>query len=413
MPSGKAHKQLNKRTIEIKRILTERYISLGEAIRLAIAGQLIGDEIPQLLRELLKPVQLSGTLIIQIEDCHPSTGRYKKALPKGYLADIATLTQVINKGASILPAAQEPLDIEKIVTVEHQASKLQLPDPLKMNKNIFVLIEQYLAEPSDELVQKIKRLSHDLTNQAYEAAKKKFPLKVKTDPFGRSIPNIGGDEYNPILMENMIEQAKEGMSFSTRLMNNNSYEESRSATERPYLFKISKSEQLLVKNLIGEMLSQVGKQALHPEGLVFAYDGYIERQSKGRFNYVEGRESSVYEHNAKLYLKAMRLAQRGEITAASILTEGCDQIKAAMLMSKPEVYKCNVIKSVLLGLQNNQILQEHRGFLKSVITNFLLIISGVGAVYLAATANDRGTFFYHPNTDTCNQVSDFENQLSR
>jgi hypothetical protein len=416
MPSGKAHKQLNARTSELNRILTSRYNSLKEAISLAKLGQLNFDELPQLLRELLKPVKLSSTLIIQIEDCHPSTGKYKKALPKGYLSDITTLTQLIKTGPFQLPnAAPEPLplEIEEIETVERQISILQLPDPLRMNNNLFVLIEHYLADPSDEIAQKIKQLSHDLTNEAYEAAKKKFPNKVKTDPWGRTIPTIGGDEYSPILMDSMLEQAKEGMSFSTRLMNNENYDETYFATERPYLFKISKSEQLLIKNLLGEMLIQTGKQALHSQGLVFAYDGYIERQSKGRFNYVEGRESSVYEHNAKLYLKAMQLAQRGEIIAASILTEGCDQIKAEMMSCKSENGKCNRIKSILIGLQNNPIIQEHRGFLKSVITNFLLVISGVGALYLAATSRDRGSFFYRPSTDTCNQVNHFEIQLSR
>ncbi|WP_232505524.1 T4SS guanine nucleotide exchange effector RalF [Legionella clemsonensis] len=58
-------------------------------------GRLDLKELNKLKIELEKPVRLSETLCIQIEDCHPSTGRYKRALPKGYQSDITAVNKAI------------------------------------------------------------------------------------------------------------------------------------------------------------------------------------------------------------------------------------------------------------------------------------------------------------------------------
>jgi hypothetical protein len=51
--------------------------------------------------------------------------------------------------------------------------------------------------------------------------------------------------------------------------------------------------------------------------------------------------------------------------------------------------------------------------LKTVLTNFLLIVSGVGGIYLAATAEKRGSFWYRPQTDTENKAESFEKDIDK
>lgn len=282
-----------------------------------------------------------------------------------------------------------------------------------MNRNLFLLMEQYIAKPSTNLAKRIKQLSHDLTNQAYEAAKIQFPKKVSIDHMGRVKPKIGADDYSPILLDTIQTQAKEAFTFSTRMHQNQRFEDQFYATERTYLFKLSQTEKTAIHQLLIEMTRQDGTASLRPEGLIFAYDAYVERQNKGRFGYAEGKEAAVYEHNTRMYLKAMELVQRGEVNAAVVLTAGCEQIKAIMVSADSEDAKYSKIKKVLVGLQNDPTIQENRGIIKSVILNFVIMITFVGAVYLATTAYSRGTFFYQPNTNTRNIANDFERVLDK
>ena len=91
MSKGRARKNLTERTHLIKKALTSRHEKLAKSIQEATEGILKLDDLKKLKDELEKPVKLSETLFIQIEDCHPSTGIYKHALPKGYHSNISLI----------------------------------------------------------------------------------------------------------------------------------------------------------------------------------------------------------------------------------------------------------------------------------------------------------------------------------
>ena len=50
---------------------------------------------------------------------------------------------------------------------------------------------------------------------------------------------------------------------------------------------------------------------------------------------------------------------------------------------------------------------------KKVVINFLLMISVVGAAFLAVTAKKRGAFLYQPSTKIDEKLDDFSNQTSQ
>lgn len=97
MSKGQAQKNLNERTHLIQSQLTSRHKKLSQPIEAAKEGSLDLESLKQLKIELEKPVRLSESLSIQIEDCHPSTGKYKRALPKGYQSDIAAVNKAITR----------------------------------------------------------------------------------------------------------------------------------------------------------------------------------------------------------------------------------------------------------------------------------------------------------------------------
>ena len=163
----------NERTKLLQSKLDSRYKKLKTDIQAAKEGRFNLEQLEQLIGKLNQPVKLSETLSVTIAECHPSTGKYKRALPKGYQTDLIAVPKILTELQSLLkPVA------------------LETPDPEKMNDNIFLMIEEYLAHPSRQLASQIKQYSHDLTNLAYEEAKVKFPGK-----------KISADEYGPILLE--------------------------------------------------------------------------------------------------------------------------------------------------------------------------------------------------------------------
>lgn len=276
-----------------------------------------------------------------------------------------------------------------------------------MQTNIFVLIEEYLNKPSTELANKIKQLSHQLTNESFEKAKIKFPNKIKTDAQGNKIPNIGADEYAPILLDDIKAQAEEAMAFSIRMVKNNAPEENINQNDKQFIFRLNTRQKAAVHGLIGELLNQ---STLHPDGLIFAYDGYIERRGISTFKYLEGIEAGAYDYCTKLYLKAKELEQRGKQDVALIIYAACEDIKTDLATQDPD--RMHRIRTTLTHLEQHPKIQEHRGSLKTLIINFLLLVSVVGALYLAATTQQRGTFFYRPQTDTEVQVKSFDLELS-
>lgn len=276
-----------------------------------------------------------------------------------------------------------------------------------MQPNIFVLIEEYLNRPSTELANKIKQHSHQLTNDAFEKAKIKFPNKIKTDAQGNKIPNIGADEYAPILLDDIKIQAEEATALSIRMAKNNVSEENITKDDKQFIFRLNADQKASIHRLIGELLKQ---STLHPDGLIFAYDGYIERRGSTRFKYLEGIEADAYDFCTKLYLKAKELERRAEHEVAEVIYAGCQDIKSDLATQDPE--RMQRIRKTLTNLEQNEKIQEHRGSLKTIIINFLLLVSIVGALYLAATTQQRGAFFYRPQTDTELQVKSFDHEIS-
>ncbi|MCL9683585.1 hypothetical protein [Legionella maioricensis] len=384
-------KAVNERTGIVNSSITSRYKKLKGDIQAAKEGRLNLEQLKHLMGELTKPVKISDTVSVEIEDCHPSTGRYKRALPKGYLTDTTKISKIITEAEEV-QAKQVQLKSVKPVDLE-------IPDPEKMNENMFLMIEEYLAHPSKKLASKIKQFSHDLTNLAYEEAKTKFPPGKK----------IGADEYAPIILEKIEAQAEEAMSYSIRMIRNGAYDPETDDIDKPYIFKVSKDQQEKVRELTDQLMSE----KKHPEGLIFAFGGYIERRSASKFSHLEGKEATAYDHNAKLYLKAKELVERGEYQVAGIVMQGCNQIKSELNSSLDQQQKFSNIKHILIELRDNPRVQEHRGTLKTIIVNFLLMASGVGSIYLAATMEQRGSFFYRPQTDTENKAEDFEKDMDK
>ena len=266
-----------------------------------------------------------------------------------------------------------------------------------MNENIFLVIEHYLVAPTQALAAQIKVLSHSLANNAYQEATIKFPGK-----------KIGADEWQPILLANIHSLVKEAFPYSTRLKRNQKVE----ANDPEYIFRLSKPQQEQIYELKNDLLNQKGKDALHPDGLIYAYAGYIERRTASNFTYCDGIEASAYDHNAQLYLKAKNMTERGYDPVARVLKEACSGIKEQLQSSSPETNKYQQITAILQQAKRAPEVQTHRGEVKTIIINFLLMISLVGAVFLAVTEDKRGSFWYRPNTDSENKVADFEEDLS-
>ena len=300
-------------------------------------------------------------------------------------------------------------------TVTSSMEFLHNPNPQKMNDNIFVVLEEYLHSPSQKLAARIKELSHDLTNSAYEEAKRKFPHKYQKDrknnPIldsdGNKILAIGADEYAPLLWDRIEVLAQEAMRYSIRMIPNKTYDARAPRNDRPYIFRISCSQQIAIQRLITELLTQKGKNHLHPEGLIFAFDTYIERVPTHPMKWLEGIEATAYDYNVSLYLKDKELIEREEYGAANIVSDRCARIKE-LLNSSPEREQYHAIKEILINLQADPLIQNHRGMLKTLLANSIVLASGVGSLYLAATMDKRGTFFYRPKTDTENEGHEFE-----
>lgn len=110
MSKGRTQKNLNERTRLIQSQLTSRHKKLSQPIEAAKEGRLDLESLKQLRIELEKPVRLSETLFIQIEDCHPSTGKYKRALPKGYQSDITAVNKAITRAQKSIEEQQPNLE---------------------------------------------------------------------------------------------------------------------------------------------------------------------------------------------------------------------------------------------------------------------------------------------------------------
>lgn len=117
MSRGRVKKTLNERTRLIQKELQARHKRLAGDIQAAKEGRLNIDGLNKLKIELEEPVKLSDTLCITIEECHPSTGTYKRALPKGYQSDITAINKAISTHSTTnkkeTDKAPDPLSLRK------------------------------------------------------------------------------------------------------------------------------------------------------------------------------------------------------------------------------------------------------------------------------------------------------------
>ncbi|GGI83994.1 hypothetical protein [Legionella impletisoli] len=272
-------------------------------------------------------------------------------------------------------------------------------------ENIFLLLERYLTTPGESLKEHLNNLSHDLANQAYQEAERLYPDKNK----------IGADEYMPILREMIQKQAQEAYEYSTRLIQN----EQVTDEDPEYLFKVTEKQKEVVKTLYEELMREKRRR---PDGLIFAYHGYIERRkplnpslSRSQFDYCDEQDAVIYDRNAALYQKARHLHERGHPEAADVLFSVSHDIKAvcnehkSFFKNKPDVI--TQIATILDTAKNEDAIKQHRGA-KKMIVNFLLAMSVVGLIYLSATTKTRGTFWYRPATDSESKVEEFAEKLN-
>ena len=123
--------------------------------------------------------------------------------------------------------------------------------------------------------------------------------------------------------------------------------------------------------------------------------------------YCDKEEADIRKHNTLLRLKVEDLESRGEKFAAGRLKVAQEQI-TTMCKHYPSnrqemaEFKKKLAEPLISAKESSDI-KEHRGVME-ILTNFLLVVSVVGAVYLATTANQRGSFFHHSETDTAKKI---------
>lgn len=267
---------------------------------------------------------------------------------------------------------------------------MRKPNLSLMNKNIFLLIEEYIIAPSEALEEKIKASSHLLFVSAFNDAKEKFPGKP-----------IGADEWQPILLEKIQSLAAHASHNSTRLVKNIHPNEE----DPSYIFKLSKPQQKQLDDFLEILLNSDSR----PDGFIFAYGTHINRSKHSKYKYCDGLEASTFDHNSRLYLMAKHLMEKGDVAAAKLLTAISSDIKKQLQSRAPDKY--NFIMAILETAKTNPAVQANQSEIKPLIINFLLMMSGFGMVYLAATAETRGTFWYQTKTSTEEIMDEFQEDL--
>ena len=267
--------------------------------------------------------------------------------------------------------------------------------------NIFLVIEHYLAQPTAPLAEKIKLLSSQLKEDAVKRATELHPGKI-----------IGADEYQVILMENIATLSREAALSSVRFINNDNETEE----DPPLIFRLSSDEQQKIYQLIG-LLLQNKKHA--PDGLIFAYHSYIERQNTSRFSYCDSSEALIRKNNTLLLNKSQSLEKRNHPEAAKILRQAsadihdlCNRYFINKSQEEPlsPIFIENIAQ-ILSSTKENPTIKAVRDLkIKQIITNFLFCLTtlGLGLIYLAATQHTRGTFWYRPHTDSEGTIEAFQ-----
>jgi hypothetical protein len=276
---------------------------------------------------------------------------------------------------------------------------------MKPLANMFIAIEDYLADPSRERLEALKYLSFQLMNEAHQQAKTKFPDK-----------KIAADHYHPLLQALIFEQAEQAYSESTRLILNVN---SATDDDPKYIFRLSQKQQLKIKDIKNLMLIEM---KYSPDGLIFSYGGFIERRRLSQFDYCDGAEALIRNYNTSLRLKIRNLKERGYEDAAKVLQQAHEDINRLCKDYCQEGSNQNVlqqqVKDILFKVKNNPLIQKDRQedhqehhSVKKFLANFIFALSMVGLIYLAKSSKERGSFWYQPITATENLVGSFINDL--
>lgn len=270
--------------------------------------------------------------------------------------------------------------------------------PNVIQDNIFLAIEAYLAHPSSATIKKIKTIAQSIDQN-----------------FGDDLPGLQGKQAA------IMTQAASAFPHSMRLIENNVTDRIPSV-DPAYIFKITETQYNQIKQLMpindyNSAFSMALRSYLERKGR----DVYVENDpTRSIFHYCQLTEAATYDHNALLFLKAQDLDSRGQSEAASTLRTLCKDIKVvcaehgvALINPTTTTDGLTALKKVRGSLElayKDEILSTHRGC-KELLINFLIAISVVGLAALAVTANTRGSFWYHPNTDTQNKIQDFSDTL--
>lgn len=204
------------------------------------------------------------------------------------------------------------------------------------------------------------------------------------------------------------EQAETAFDFSTRLIQNDTVTDE----DPPYIFKVSEKEERLIHTLKAIFLWGATNHS-SPDGLIFSYNAFIERTDQSIYAYCNNLEQLIYKNNSLLHMKACDLQKRGDHQEATALLEICSEIKnlcnqnQASVGDKNTVYQINNI--LQQGSQRAEI-NNHKG-LKEILVNCMISFSIIGLAYLAATTNQRDSFWYKTNTDRRNKIEYFSQDI--
>lgn len=266
-----------------------------------------------------------------------------------------------------------------------------------MANNIFLAIEDYLADPNDNAAQRIKTLSTLFYYDVVREIKTAYPNKKE----------IGGDDTMQLILQKLQASAKSAYdnSMSSRFMANNDITDH----DREFIFRLTKAQQQSISKIMAELQHE---NLDYSHGISLAWGYFIERH-KSNFNYCDGLEATTRDNNTMLRLQAEELSRRGYHEAARVLWDAHKKINV-LCKEYPQPGVSNThfmakVAAVLTDAKNAPGIKEQHE-IKRFLTNFLYLISVVGLGYLAVTANRRHSFWVPPNKAEA-KLGDFAQQV--
>lgn len=308
-----------------------------------------------------------------------------------------------------------------------------------INTNIFLAIEQYLAEPTEELAKTIAELSNQIDTEIFLDFKKETKSRIRNYEFWKVTDEMylqdfalakieNQDNYLCRVHDKLNELAKEALPYSVRL-----FERNQTATDPKYIFRVTKEQaekiaflQLkMAKDVINFTYPHKGTfERFSTNGLNGAFADYIQRKADSGFDYCKGSVASIYDQTVLLHQKAKKLAEKEHDNASKILVDTCSQIKLILetCVSSDDGGHTKTIQNnlpnlkdrlpdiikILNNAQKDPEIQQHRG-VKKILMNFLLCLSVLGAICIYV---NTGSLFYRPQTKTEEQLKKFSAQIT-